>query len=300
MRQVVVSLAGTARLVEVAGVGVARVCWRDQPQLAAQNCQQCVEFAWPARVARFLEQLAVRPHVPLDVGGALGKKRLKHAPGGRQMQPMLRIRGGTRERVFEERASDSFQPAHLLQGRRRPRLVLDHLRQQGKTNRGDLSILGQLVDCLIEEPVVPGLILAEAIVGQAEFPQDPPHMPGVERFDGREVVAFDKPNFQRAHEASGRHREFVANRHETLDVESIALAQSGHQLAVAGERIMLGQQPLLELVEHDQDLLAGAQQGSRPDAGDDLGEALAGGFSGDCTVQSSDQPRLGRSGAAST
>ena len=80
-------------------------------------------------------------------------------------------------------------------------------------------------------------------------------MDEVEQVDRGEVPALDEPDLERTHEPRGRHREIVAHQHEALDVGPVTLPQGPDELAFALVRLVVGVEPLLELVEHDQDLL---------------------------------------------
>ena len=76
--------------------------------------------------------------------------------------------------------------------------------------------------------------------------------PRVEQVHGGEVVPFDDADLQVVHEPGRGHAEVVADQDQALHVLAVALPQGLDQLGVLFRP--LGVQPLLELVEHQQDL----------------------------------------------
>ena len=82
-------------------------------------------------------------------------------------------------------------------------------------------------------------------------------MQEVEEVDGGRVLAFDEADLQVPHEPGRRHPEIVADHHDCLNVLAVALPQSGDQLCVL--LVPPGEEPLLELVEDQQDLLSRPQ-----------------------------------------
>ena len=80
MRQLVVLRAGAAAASRRDSSLLAlRVGRRDQAELAVEDAQQLVEVLRPGRVAGRLQQLGLRPHVPLDVGARSGSSALSTA-----------------------------------------------------------------------------------------------------------------------------------------------------------------------------------------------------------------------------
>ena len=99
-------------------------------------------------------------------------------------------------------------------------------------------------------------------VGQgAEGPSEGcEHLLGVshrEEVHGRRVPPLDQRDLQLAHEPGRRHPEIVPDQDQALDPSPVALPQRLHQLALG--RLPPRVQPLLELVQHDEDLLARGQ-----------------------------------------
>ena len=76
----------------------------------------------------------------------------------------------------------------------------------------------------------------------------------VEEIDQRRVLAFDESDLQLPHEPGHRHPEIVPHHDDALHPPAVALPQGLHQFRVLF--FLLGVQPLLELVEDDQHLLA--------------------------------------------
>ena len=71
---------------------------------------------------------------------------------------------------------------------------------------------------------------------------------------GAELTPSNRPNFERLQESGRGHPEVVAHQQEGLQAQPVALAQGAHQLAV--DILGMDSQPLLELVEDQQDLRA--------------------------------------------
>ena len=61
---------------------------------------------------------------------------------------------------LKESGAYPLRASHLLQGRRRPGLVLDHLREQAQVNRDDLPVLSEVPRGLVNEfALLPGQLL---------------------------------------------------------------------------------------------------------------------------------------------
>ena len=97
----------------------------------------------------------------------------------------------------------------------------------------------------------------------------------VEQVDRGRVLALDEADLQVPHEPGRRHPEVVADHHDRLDVLAVALAQGGDQLRV--RLVPPGEQPLLELVEDQQDLLARPQNPPPPQRGQRVDQVQPGG-----------------------
>src|SRR5947208_2517685 len=76
----------------------------------------------------------------------------------------------------------------------------------------------------------------------------------VEEIDGSRVLAIDKADLQFPHEPSRRHPKIIPHQDNALNPPAIALTQGWHQLRTSF--LFLGVQPLFELVQDDQQLLA--------------------------------------------
>ena len=99
-------------------------------------------------------------------------------------------------------------------------------------------------------------------------------MDEVEEIDERGVPALEDLNAQVAHEPRERHPEIVPHHDKALDAIAIALPQRAGQFRLPF--LVPGMQPLLELVDHDHDLLIGAQAVPLTKCGDRLREVEAG------------------------
>ena len=116
-------------------------------------------------------------------------------------------------------------------------------------------------------------------------------MQQVEQVDGGRVLALDEADLQVPHEPGRRHPEVVADHDDRLDVLAVALPQRGDQLGVL--LVPAGEEPLLELVEDQQDLLARPQHPAPPQGGQRIDEVRAGGQVGADLAQALEQPGLG-------
>ena len=87
----------------------------------------------------------------------------------------------------------------------------------------------------------------------------------VEKIDGGKIMSFDDGRFEVAHEPAGPHGEVVAHHHDALNPAAVTFAQGGYQVGIGVGRASV--QPLLELVENDDDFFvrAAPQRGERLD-----------------------------------
>ena len=132
-------------------------------------------------------------------------------------------------------------------------------------------------------------------------PEGGEHLLGVahrEQVDGRGVAPLDQRDLELAHEPGRRHPEIVPDQHEALDASAVALPQRLDQLALG--RLPPRVQPLLELVEHDQDLLARRQAWPRRRLARAAGSPSACGRSGQCFASAAISRASVRSAVAST
>jgi hypothetical protein len=196
----------------------------------------------------------VRLHLPAQVGTRHRQHYAQHGAGGLLVQTVLRRRRQGAECPFQEGGADPLGPAHRPERFRRPEAAPDHFGEQAEPDRDDLAVLGEFGHRLVEEV---RLLRRRFALGQgpkrpAEGRQHLAGVPGVEQVHRGGVLALQQQDFQLAHEARDRHPEVVANQDQGLDVPAVALAQGPDQVAVvlaAG-----GVQPLLELVEDEDDL----------------------------------------------
>ena len=197
-------------------------------------------------------------HVALDVAAGFGQQGFQHRPGRFLMVAVFGRGGGRTERLFEKGDADPFGAAHFLERGRRPCFALHHLGEQGQPDADDLAFLGQTGHGLFQELL---LVLARFAAVFGKFAERPPkrrqHFSGVvrvEEINGGGVLSFDEANFQLPHEAGRRHPEVVPHHDDALHPAAVALPQGLHQFGVP--LFLLGVEPLLELVEDDQHLLA--------------------------------------------
>ena len=177
------------------------------------------------------------------------------------VQAVLGGRGGRAEGLFEEGHADALRPADGAQGGRGPGLPLDHLGEQGEPDGDHLAVLGKPGDGLVEEGVLLGgqraSVFGQNTVGPAECREDLAGVQRVEEVGQGAVLSLEEPDFQVAHEPARGEPEVVADHHDGLEMLAVALPQRGDQLGVG--LVPPGEQPLLELVEHEQHLLAGPE-----------------------------------------
>jgi hypothetical protein len=112
---------------------------------------------------------------------------------------------------------------------------------------------------------------------KAPGPAEPgQHLAGVqqvEQIDEPGVLPLQHPDLQRLHEPADGQPEVVAHHDEALYPAPVALPQGLHQLRALVPAP--GVQPLLELVEHQQHLLARFQELPLPQRRQGLNQALA-------------------------
>ena len=108
----------------------------------------------------------------------------------------------------------------------------------------------------------------------AERRQDLAGMLQVEQIDEGDIRVRFQVDLQLAHEPAGGQPEIVPDQDDRLDVLAVALPQGGDQLGVL--LALPGEQPLLELVEDQQHLLARAERPPPPQRGQGLHQAQPG------------------------
>src|SRR5207253_4097579 len=133
----------------------------------------------------------------------------------------------------------------------------EHFGKESQPHGDDLAILSKSSDSSIEEGVLIFRAITEVVrattVGQAKCGQHLSGMQQVEEIDRCKIVTLDKPHLQCAHEASRRHAEVIPHHHNALQPPAVALPQGLHQFRAF---VLLGMQPLLELIEDNQHLVA--------------------------------------------
>ena len=188
-----------------------------------------------------------------------GQQGFQDGPGRFLMIAMFGRSGGRTERLFEERDADALRAAHFLERGRRPRLALHHLGEQGQPDGDDLAFLGQAGHGLFEKLL---LVLAQCRWrSPASLPKARPN--AASTFSAwsrskRSTAAEFWPSRSRTSNSRmnrvDRHPEIIPHHDDALHPAAVALPQGLHQFGVLF--FLLGVQPLLELVEDDQHLLA--------------------------------------------
>ena len=150
--------------------------------------------------------------------------------------------------------ADALRAADFLQRGRRPRLALHHFGEQGQPDADDLAFLGQARQRLAPgTPFGPWSCRRASREACRRPAQTPPALSG--RGPGRRdrpaarVLAFNKANLQLPHEPADGHPEIIPHHDDALHPAAVALPQGLHQFGVLF--LLLGVQPLLELVEDD-------------------------------------------------
>ena len=113
----------------------------------------------------------------------------------------------------------------------------------------------------------------------------------VEEIDRRGVLAFNEANLQLPHEPGRRHPEIIAHHDDALHPSAVALPQGLNQFRILF--FLLGVQPLLELVEDDQHLLAGRNALPPAQCGQSIFQAEIVRQGGTPFAQAVQQPGLG-------
>ena len=99
-------------------------------------------------------------------------------------------------------------------------------------------------------------------------------MPQVEEIDNRHVSVGHEVDLEVLHESRGCHPEVIAHHHDRLDVLAVALAQRTDQFRALISAT--GEEPLLELIKHNEDLAVGGQRVPAPERGQSLDQAQIG------------------------
>ena len=113
----------------------------------------------------------------------------------------------------------------------------------------------------------------------------------VEEVHGGRVPAVHQADLQAAEEPRQVHPEVVADQKQGLDPLAVALPQGVLQLATAAGP--LPEQPLLELVQHDQHLLRARRAPLLPELPQEPRQVLMAGELREPAVQVAEQARLG-------
>src|SRR5262249_1312724 len=98
--------------------------------------------------------------------------------------------------------------------------------------------------------------------GPAKFTQHFASVERIEEINKPGIFAFHKANFHCLHEPADGEPEIIPHQDEALDSSPIALSQRLHEFRI--HVTLLCMEPLLELVEHQQHLLARFQEPSLP------------------------------------
>src|SRR5262249_48440333 len=97
--------------------------------------------------------------------------------------------------------------------------------------------------------------MGQDAIGSAECREDSTGVEEIEEIHRRRVISFEEPNLQLPHQHSHAHPEAVAQQEDRLKVLAVAVTKGRDQLW--GRLDASGVQPLLELVEDQQDLADG-------------------------------------------
>jgi hypothetical protein len=200
-------------------------------------------------------------HPALDVGAGFRQKGLQDGAGRFLVQPVLGVRRLRGEGFFQERDADPLGAAHIFQGGGSPRPAFHHLGKQGQPDANDLVFPGQAGHGLAQELPLLSAHRGGARRKSAEgTPKSRQHLPGVvevEQVGQGRVLTLEQIDLQFDHEPRRRQPEIVSHHHHALDAPAVTLPQGLHQLRVL--LFLPGVQPLLELVQDDQHLLARRQ-----------------------------------------
>ena len=128
-------------------------------------------------------------------------------------------------------------------------------------------------------------------VGSAEGGQDLVGMLKIEQIDEGDIRVRFQVDLQLAHEPAGGQPEIIPDQHDRLEVLAVALPQGGDQLGVL--LALPGEEPLLELVQHQEHLLARAERPPPPQRGQGLHQAQPGAQLRSRLAHPFEQPGLG-------
>ena len=214
-----------------------------------------------------------------DVGAAFRQQRLENGLRCLLVQPVLRGRVGRVEGLFQIGHAHPRGAPQRPQARRRPGLSLDHFREQRQSNGDDLAALFQSGERLVKERLLFGRdhcrLLGQGAVGAAEGGQHASRVVQVEEVDRRRVFPLDQPDFELAHEAGRRHPELIAYRDDRLHTLAVALPHRGDQIVIISRTAT--EEPLLELIQDQQNFLARTQHPASAQGRDAVGQPALGG-----------------------
>ena len=183
---------------------------------------------------------------------------------------MLRRRRRAGECLLEERDPRLLARRRPAQRRRSPGPALHHLGEQAELDGAHHPLVRQAVDGLVHERQ---LLLRElnprgrqGAECTAERGQDLPRVPRVEPVDTRAVLAVRKVHVQLAQERRDRHPEIIPHDDDRLDSRAVALPERLDQFRSLRCRVRV--QPLLELIENEQELVAGGKRLAPADLGE--------------------------------
>ena len=194
---------------------------------------------------------------PLMSVPASGQQAFEHRPGGFLVVAVLGRGGRGAEGLFQERGADApGRPTPRSEAGVHGRSFIIWAKRASRTQMTLPSWARPATACS-RKACVPGPA-SRALSGRT--PKARPNaastfscVAGREEVHGGGVVPLDQRDLQLPHEPGRRHPEIVADHDDGLDAPAVALPQRLHQLGVGV--LAPGVQPLLELVEHDQDLL---------------------------------------------
>ena len=267
----------------------------DQPEFEVEPGQQGGESGGIGVVPTFPAEVGQRPHGSADGAARRGQQGPQQVQGARSLALTGRRNTLGVEAFLQEGDCQPLGPAHILERSGSPGARLHEVGEEGEPHADDPPTIGEFIDRPVEEPMLfvreQGRVTGERAKRLSEPQQHLAGVGGVEEFDGVGVAARLQGNFQPVHQPQQRGPEIIADQQQCLQRRPVAVSQGGDQVVSLGAaRGVPGVEPLLELVEHQQDLAALRRDAARADGRQRFGETPPGLQAGETQPEGGEKP----------
>ena len=267
----------------------------DQPEFEVEPGQQGGESGGIGVVPTFPAEVGQRPHGSADGAARRGQQGPQQVQGARSLALTGRRNTLGVEAFLQEGDCQPLGPAHILKRGGSPGARLHEVGEEGEPHADDPPTIGEFIDRPVEEPMLlvreQGRVTGERTKRLSEPQQHLAGVGGVEEFDGVGVAARLQGNLQPVHQPQQRGPEIIADQQQCLQRRPVAVSQGGDQVVSLGAaRGVPGVEPLLELVEHQQDLAALRRDAARADGRQRFGETPPGLQAGETQPEGGEKP----------